>query len=374
MSVEKIIDLPDQAQDLTITLEPIIHEKSLYDIVLKEILFMYEDDSNVLVELVKLSSNKIKVTIIYKTLTISNTKGGQHKLLDLMVTFTVEINDKKTMLFCRDLRGARLKRTAEEISCGYSHSHLPGRTTATNLQSFCLGSSDLGMLLSSYGDTDTYLAQFLLTLESFLKHESLSGGPYRLINDVKRRRTSSQELDYTLLTNATKKYNKVYYPINSVFVKYFYQKFLKGNYDPKWLLQSIHTKQSYLEFLRDLEHLRIFKPKKIGSSVIQSTAFKKICYETFYTENSERIVRPIKKIIPANIKNAEPVQLNEVIVTAAMNNNSLAENKLVEYCDNNNLYDHVVRDVQTLVQQWNNRQIEKVKEKKVKYILNTILK
>jgi len=137
------------------------------------------------------------IIIHYPDFIISNKNGTTHPIKDLYVRFSVELKtDGK--IYLSKIQGIRGTMTPMEISYGYIQSHLHpyyGSDHVVNWQPFCLGKAPVEltrMVFNGEFNLDTF-ELFLYSIETFIKWESLDGGPYRQIGemDYKRKDTSN---------------------------------------------------------------------------------------------------------------------------------------------------------------------------------------
>ena len=140
------------------------------------------------------------VTIKFPFITITNYLGESHLIRD----FYVEIKFYNTGI--SDFLSFRTTITNYENKAGYSHSHVPTQGLGTFLRlerrAFCLGQGELRDLQHKVHNEDT-LENFLFGLNTYLKWESLEGGPYITISGVKTAflKISNSTLDTTNICN-----------------------------------------------------------------------------------------------------------------------------------------------------------------------------
>ena len=126
--------------------------------------------------------------IRYPELTISNTKGRSHEIKDL---FVLIILGERNGRFCSygHLFGARAQQTSMEFNSGYRHSHL-GSGNNRRLSTFCLGgSSSIAIAVTELSSNFT-LEKFellLYQLSTYVRHESIEGGPYIRMENIRAR-------------------------------------------------------------------------------------------------------------------------------------------------------------------------------------------
>lgn len=135
------------------------------------------------------------ILIHFPEFQIRNAHDDSHTIRDLYVILSPFFDLKDNLCFKKDLYGFRTTLTELELYSGYQHSHLPSRGNYLyrfkELQydtKFCLGSSevvDLLLMLNSTEFDSNLFELFLLTLDSYVKWESLDGGPYIKISNIK---------------------------------------------------------------------------------------------------------------------------------------------------------------------------------------------
>lgn len=118
--------------------------------------------------------------IHYPYVKISNSSGREHDIYDLFVRIGIREYDGYISLY---FQGSRITLSDLEIRATYMHSHLPGSSSYGQFNDFCLGEGHL----NSYRNVSS--EEMLMTLPSsldrYVEWESLEGGPYRKIIDVK---------------------------------------------------------------------------------------------------------------------------------------------------------------------------------------------
>lgn len=140
------------------------------------------------------------IDIHFPEFEIRNSKGRKHTIKDLYFRVNCEFRDlfksPDTMKASIYVSGMRSTHFTKEFSAGYRHSHLPSSSYG-QFSGFCLGSSNFRILLSnlsiSLSHSDWYL--MFLSIESYLKWESLEGGPHvRMENMTRETRISSDAI------------------------------------------------------------------------------------------------------------------------------------------------------------------------------------
>ncbi len=128
-------------------------------------------------------SGTYSITILFPELEMTNSANAKHTIYDMYVRFIVGYVNLTEECISVSFLGNRGMFTLKEACSGYSHSHMNGSATFTN---FCLGSSVFGTLLHDVmrQPDETKWNLLLLSVENYLKWESLEGGPYRLISNM----------------------------------------------------------------------------------------------------------------------------------------------------------------------------------------------
>lgn len=124
-----------------------------------------------------------KLILHYPKLVIRNSRNEFHNITDLYIK--IEKWPYGLEGTGASFQGARASLTKEEYVSHYSHSHLPQSILGFN--SFCLGTSDMGVLLhENFFNSKEELEYFLNILRSYLSWESLEGVPYISINSISK--------------------------------------------------------------------------------------------------------------------------------------------------------------------------------------------
>jgi hypothetical protein len=134
--------------------------------------------------------DRSQVIIRFDKITITNSMGETHDIVDLYVRFSLHFSEQG-FRFVGPLEGARGALTIEEQKSFYRHSHLPPANDddeeecegAIFFREFCLG-SDIGPMqaainniLDSSKNIDMF-AYFCEQLNSYVRWESIEGGPH----------------------------------------------------------------------------------------------------------------------------------------------------------------------------------------------------
>ena len=139
-----------------------------------------------------------RILIHFPCFEISNSEGRTHTIRDLYVMLHPFIySGTGRISFTDSISGFRTTLTDAELNTGYLHSHLrsTNRGYFDNFDSevglerwFCLGSGetlDLLDIMNVAEEFDKNLFElFLYTLDSFVKWESLEGGPYKRMENI----------------------------------------------------------------------------------------------------------------------------------------------------------------------------------------------
>jgi len=158
----------------------------------------YKDNFELVFEPMEYGKTMYQVSfrVLYPKFVISNSKGIEHTIRDLIVIHNFEIKDGN--LVPTSLRGGRLTRNILEIASQYQQSHLSSITVDTYRKDpfvctgFCMGSSTDVSILKAELKTDfmqgtidyNKFELFLYTVDSMVKWESLEGVPYRHITNI----------------------------------------------------------------------------------------------------------------------------------------------------------------------------------------------
>lgn len=148
------------------------------------------------------SENEYNIAILFPEIHITNSRNNKHTIYDLVVYFFINYHPtmtgrtKASIRFC----GTRLTMTREECYSQYGHSHLPGGSIQ-QIDNFCLGSSEFGVLISqcSLECTQLLWEMMFMSLPSYLSWESLEGGPYRCMKDISA--PSARRIDERILNS-----------------------------------------------------------------------------------------------------------------------------------------------------------------------------
>jgi len=133
------------------------------------------------------------VQLLFPEVTITNSEGMTHLIIELYVRFKFKEFDNQFMLDNEiKFSGVRGTISNAEYYRGYRHSHLTGKgknSTSTSYSTFCQGSgSTMQQLTQLLATTDFHLDQFemfLLMIDNYVRWESLEGVPHMRIKNIK---------------------------------------------------------------------------------------------------------------------------------------------------------------------------------------------
>lgn len=130
---------------------------------------------------VRVNSDRVEVIIHYPIVNLVSENRLTHTIHDLYVKVTFK--DGKAL---SGLSGWRQSYTKAEVLSDYAHSHLSG--IPDRFDSFCLGSSvtpvKACLMELSLGYTPEKFGLLLACIDSYVAWESISGVPYRKIEDI----------------------------------------------------------------------------------------------------------------------------------------------------------------------------------------------
>ena len=146
-----------------------------------------------------------QILIYFPEFTIKNSSGDTHKILDLYVVLKPVLCSNGPN-FGNSIYGFRTTLTDKEYSSGYIHSHIISTDVYFEhfslndyaYKSFCLGSSeviDIMQILNNSSSFDKNMFELLLlTLDTYVKWESLEGGPYIRMSTIDFDRSGSSHI------------------------------------------------------------------------------------------------------------------------------------------------------------------------------------
>lgn len=129
------------------------------------------------------------VTVHFPEITITNSRNKSHVIRDLYVRFAFSgefklVPFKNSVGTVATLMGMKTTYTPYEWNSFYTHSHLSGRQL--HFTKFCTGTGPINQLMMLLGTnfSQVNLNMFLLSLQNYVKWESLEGQPYKKIQDI----------------------------------------------------------------------------------------------------------------------------------------------------------------------------------------------
>lgn len=150
------------------------------------------------VDIVKSSEFITNIIIHFPEINITNSRNQNHLIKDLYVKFNIDIKLRDFVDISKTvskgliyLFGIRQTYSLKEYESRYNHSHLS--SGISDWSRFCLGSSVFNTLIENVKITlseEDWNLMFL-SLENYLSWESIEGGPYFFIQDMKYRENIS---------------------------------------------------------------------------------------------------------------------------------------------------------------------------------------
>ena len=154
--------------------------------------------------------NDENIIIHFPEFTIENSNGLQHVIKDLYVKLTNIFNGMSD-----NIQGCRATMSNLEWIEGYEHSHLTSGKF-DGFKTFCLGTSGINELITliksesfrnkTEEEMKNISVNFCLTIENFVKWESLEGTPYMYIENIYKKK----EVEELLVDNIDKETNVVF--------------------------------------------------------------------------------------------------------------------------------------------------------------------
>ena len=144
-----------------------------------DVLKHHFDDSHYELNIV---DNKVEIILKYDDVTIENSEGDSHLIKSMFVKLHF---NNLTNKFENRLEGYRGDISIKELCSTYAHSHLS--TYTRYFQTFCLGASELSIILNDISNKQFNADTFdllLYTIAEYVKWESLEGGPYIKIKNL----------------------------------------------------------------------------------------------------------------------------------------------------------------------------------------------
>lgn len=140
-----------------------------------------------------------KINIIYPKLKITNSRGNEHTIRDIVITLTLK-QYEGNLTIDTNIKGHRLTVSKEEYISGYQHSHLYPQVydnykfSINNNHSFCLGNNEIPEIIATFNDNQEIgtFELLILTLETMLVWESLEGTPYYYMREISSRASGNE--------------------------------------------------------------------------------------------------------------------------------------------------------------------------------------
>jgi hypothetical protein len=130
-----------------------------------------------------INNNKLVCIIHFPEINITNSLKQKHKIIDLYIK--LEFRENKTI---SAFNGTRSTVTYEEKISSYRHSHMSASGNFYQWLSCCVGESEFAQIYSLLHNTfnKNNLLRFLYQLPDYLSWESLEGGPYIKMSNIKQ--------------------------------------------------------------------------------------------------------------------------------------------------------------------------------------------
>lgn len=160
-------------------------------------------------EVKKINSDKVEVYLHFPEITVNNSQKNSHKVRDILIRLTFSFKSYALTMF----QAARYTYTLSEYNSRYMHSHIQYTNPGNFTTSCCHGTTDISNFesqLRTYYDSDIY-ELFLGLIGSWLGWESLEGGPYSKIENIKINsdsRIPPENLPQSILENNLYKFLK----------------------------------------------------------------------------------------------------------------------------------------------------------------------
>lgn len=208
--------------------------------------------------------------IHFPEITIKNRDGQEHEILNLYVQLFWNMSASGELTsFSNYIKGFRTTLTYEEANSNYIHSHLYPMSEfqegddeeeggiSLEPSTFCLGgNSDINTILSTLNmefSLDQYMI-LLLSLDDFVRWESLDGGPHILLGDIQKFGDS-----FTEIKNITS--NSGSLPITTkkeFYTKLNLEEFKKLTFYPDSVQTILSTKEQFRELVEQTLTLSSF--------------------------------------------------------------------------------------------------------------------
>lgn len=148
------------------------------------------------------------LTIHFPEVELTNSKRHKRTLKDLFVRFSAKIHFRSSGYKVEVTpTGTRTTYELKEAQSNFTHSHLHVSYAMRGFTQFCLGASNFQMIVENLklNGTEEDWELMLLSLANYVSWESLEGGPYTYMSEVKYtdirarvQRVSPQELEQEL--------------------------------------------------------------------------------------------------------------------------------------------------------------------------------
>jgi len=148
--------------------------------------------------------------ILFPEFTISNTAGQEHLIRELYLRLSFNNTGSLT-----DISAIRGTVTQAEIQSNYPHSHIGSSAVNGGWGGFCWGA---GPIRQQIGELQRrfdplMFEAFILAMDTYLQWESLEGGPYQYMADVKKR-MDVQRISTDVLEDSYKRFINVCTDVN----------------------------------------------------------------------------------------------------------------------------------------------------------------
>ena len=176
----------------------------------------FETDINRIKNSINYTTNNTLITIyiLFPDITITNSRRNSRNIKDLFIRITLNpLLSSSKQVTSSYFHGWRATKYVSDIYNNYGHSHLYPHSieyaTSDPFGHFCLGNSEIAstsaILMHSYNQ-DTF-SLILQQISSYVKWESLEGGPYRKIAEINgSSRRSPRAYSNTEINNIYKKF------------------------------------------------------------------------------------------------------------------------------------------------------------------------
>jgi hypothetical protein len=172
-------------------------------------------------------NNSFDIIIHFPYLKLTSESGSTHDLRDYFIKIEVTIKNDFTLEFSKT-EGLRMTFTPLEFATGYRHSHQQTAIFDTHNSShqdyrnqfgeFCTGSGDINSALALINneqvlDEDQFRL-YLLQIQPYLEWESISGVPYRRIDQLKPKNYELVEISDSSLGTIYRRYEPLLDKLN----------------------------------------------------------------------------------------------------------------------------------------------------------------